>query len=292
MTTNPSPEVPLRRYSDVVYVFEPNRRQLPPVRTYLAELWERRAFMRELARANIRGSRARTVLGELWGILDPLFQAALYWFLISVIRGSAGIQNADRRLALMVGCIFLYGFMSAGMGEGATSILRAKGLMLNSTFPRALLPLSAIYKAFIEFLPCIGIYLVFHAVLGMPFGAGLLMLPLFFAIGAVLNVGTSLIFATLTVFFRDMQKLLNYVSRILFFATPVIYQPDMLGDGLRSLMRVVNPYFALFESFQIMLSGGTPPVSALVLATAWAAATLVAGYWIFVSNERSFALHL
>lgn len=290
-STAPSPDAPVREYSDVVYVFEPNRRSLPSLREYLRELADRREFMVELARSDIRGSRSTTLLGELWGVIDPLFQAAIYWFLLSIIRGqSAG--GIDRHLGLMVGCIFFFAYASGGLSLGAGSILKSRALMLNSTFPRALLPLAATYRKFLELLPAIGIYLVFHIALGMEWGMGLLMMPLLLVIATVLNIGTGLFFATLTVFFRDTTNLLSYVTRMLFFATPVIYSVSALGDSLRALLMVVNPFFALFEAFQTALTGGVPSLTSLVVASVWATITLVVGYRVFVSNERSFALRL
>ena len=43
-------------YSDVEYVFEPHSAALPDLREYLAALWERRQFMVELARADLRST--------------------------------------------------------------------------------------------------------------------------------------------------------------------------------------------------------------------------------------------
>lgn len=291
MTAVPAPDAPVREYSDVVYVFDPDRKSLPKLREYLRELADRREFMVELARSDIRGSRSHTLLGELWGVIDPLFQAAIYWFLLSIIRGNSA-TGVDRSLGLMVGCIFFFSYASGGLGLGAGSILKARNLMLNSTFPRALLPLAATYRKFLELIPAIGIYVIFHITLGMETGLGLLTMPLLLVIATALNVGTSLFFATLTVFFRDTSNLLTYVSRMLFFATPVIYPVSALGGTLRSVLRVGNPFFALFEAFQAALTGGVPSPASLAIAATWATVILIIGYRVFVSNERSFALRL
>ncbi|NLV55677.1 MAG: ABC transporter permease [Acidimicrobiales bacterium] len=291
MSDATSPASGLREYSDIVHVFEPSGAAMPPVREYLRDVWARREFIREMARSQIRGTRSNTVLGELWGLIDPLFQAALYWFLISVIRGG-DVPGADRRLSLMVSSIFLFQFFSCGLGPGAGSILSGKNLMLNSTFPRAILPFAAIYRSFLEFLPTIPIYMIFHAVLGTPVGLSLLMFPLYFVIGTGITVGTALLLSTLTVFIADMTKLLSYVSRLLFFATPVIYPADTLPPKLKSIAQVINPFFSLFEAFQAMISGDVPPISTLFIVSAWSTVCLVAGYRVFVSHERAFALRL
>ena len=77
-------------YSDVEYVFKAHSTTRPPVREYVADLWARRQFMKALAAASLRGERSNTFMGEMWGVLDPLFQAAIYIFVVAVIRGGRG----------------------------------------------------------------------------------------------------------------------------------------------------------------------------------------------------------
>ena len=43
-----------------------------------------------------------------------------------------------------------------------------------------------------------------------------------------MNLGLALLFSTLTVYFKDMNNLLNYILRILTFATPVVYPVSTL----------------------------------------------------------------
>jgi ABC-type polysaccharide/polyol phosphate export permease len=286
-------EVPQKAYSDVVYVFEPNTKVLPPLREYLEDLWSRRRFMVELARAESRGSRSSTVLGELWAVIDPLFQVGLYWFLLSIIRQGKGARSGSlsENLVLMVGGIFLFTLTSTTVTAGGRSILSAKNLMLNSTFPRALLPLSAAYKAVVEFLPTIFIYLLFHIAFGQSFGLGFFALPLLFVIQMVMGIGLGLIFATFTVFLRDTTNILGYIMRVLFFATPVIYPATAIPDSLKVFLQL-NPLLALFTAYQAIILGGTPNPVDVVVSAVWATLFIVIGYRLFVSNERSFALRL
>src|SRR3954454_11418590 len=92
MTATETPaEVPdaasVRAYSDVEYVFEPHSAEMPALRPYLSDLWGRRSFIGEMALAEIRGKRSSAVIGQLWAVLAPMFQAAIYFFLITVLQG-------------------------------------------------------------------------------------------------------------------------------------------------------------------------------------------------------------
>ena len=293
MTSSPAPvtSASLEAYSGVEHVFEPSARQMPPVRSYLADVWERRAFAVALAKADLRGGRSRTVMGELWSVLDPIFQAALYYLLIMMIRGGSG-DEGSARLIMLVSGIFLFRLTSQIMGKSARSIGTNKGLIMNSTFPRVLLPLAETYKAALDFIPVMVVYIVFHVFMGAGVGVGFFLLPLLFAIQLTLAFGMGLVFATLVVFIRDMSNLLDYIQRLFFFGSPILWEATSLPESILAFLRF-NPLFALHASFQKVLAlGGVPSVGLLLEAVFWAVFFLVLGFRLFVSNERGFALRI
>lgn len=281
----------LRPYSGVEYVFEPHAKTMPPVVPYLRDAWDRRHFVVAMAKADLRGPRSRTGLGELWAIVDPLFQAFIYWFVINTIRsGSSGDTNT--RLIILVSGIFLFTFSSTVVGGGGRSIIRNKNLMLNTQFPRILLPATEVYKGILDLGPYMAVYAVIHVVvLRGPIGPGLLLLPLLLLIQLGISTGIALIFATLTVYISDMSNILDYAMRILFFTTPILYPIDALPAVAATVLQL-NPFFALFACYQAVMTGGLPSAMYLFQGMVWAVGFMYAGFRIFVSHERGFALRL
>lgn len=276
-------------YSGVEHVFGPHTTSVTPLGQYLRDIWERRPFLVELAKADLAGARSSTALGRIWSVLDPLFQAAIYYFLFTVIRGGQG-RPLDFLHVLIAG-IFLLGLSTSALTDGGRSITKSKGMMLNSTFPSALLPLTTLYSSLLGFVPAAGVYVLVHLVLGAPIGWPLLALPLLFAIQMVMSLGLALLTATVVVYFRDAQNVLNYITRIMFFATPVIYPVSLLPDGIRSVL-AWQPLFPLFANYQAVLQGEPPDVAMLLHATAWAVFFLVLGTRVFRRYERGFAIRL
>jgi teichoic acid transport system permease protein len=275
-------------YSNVEYVFEPHSSTMPDIREYLKALWARRQFMRELVRADLRSARARTVLGNIWSVLNPLFQAGVWFFLYTVLRsGSAQAQF----LPILVANFFLFGLTMSALSEGSQSIRRGKGLMLNSTFPRALLPVATVYRSLRMFVPEAGVLLVIFPLLGGQLGPGLFVLPLLFTLQIVMNVGIALLVSTYVVLVPDGNNVVQYVNRILFFATPVIYPVDLLPAAAKAVVQW-QPLFPFFASYQAILGGGVPSPGLVVLSAFWAGALLVVGARVFLRREREFALHL
>jgi teichoic acid transport system permease protein len=290
MTSTEAPgATSVRAYSDVEYVFEPHAAQVPALRPYLRDLWDRRRFIVEMARADIRGKRTSTVAGQLWALLDPIFQAAIYFFLLTVLRGSQ--RGTAPYLAPLIFCVFMFSTTASALNEGGKSIVAGKNLMLNSTFPRAMLPLTTIYKGLLNLVPSLGIYLVIHLVLRRPLGPGLTMLPLLIGIQTVLNIGLALLISTLTVFVRDVGNALTYVSRILLFTTPVIFGVETLSPGLQRVLSW-NPLFDLFSAYRVIIAGGVPSGGMVFRAAFFALVIFLLGARTFLTHERAFALKL
>jgi teichoic acid transport system permease protein len=243
----------------------------------------------ELARSDIRTARSRTALGNIWNVLDPLFQASIYFFLYTVLR--RGASSRSTFLPVLIGGIYLFQLTMTAMNEGGTSIKRQRGLMLNSTFPRALLPTTTLYKNLKQFVPSACVFLVLFPLVGGRFSAAFVMLPVLFAIQTVMNLGISLLVATFVTLVADGQNVMTYVSRILFFATPVVYPVALLPAGARALIGW-QPLFALFASYQAVFSGAMPRPLYLLESAAWAVALFVIGSQLFLRHEREFAMHL
>jgi teichoic acid transport system permease protein len=280
-----------REYSDVVQVFEPHTLTLPRLRDYVRDVLARRTFITELASAEIRGAQSSTFLGELWSLADPVFQAAIYYFLFTVIRGGGGGTDSTTYITIIIGCVFFFNFTRISINDGGRSILRHKGLVLNAIFPRAVLTLSEVYKGLLATLPALALYAVLFIVLRAPITQGLLLLPLLLLLQAGMNLGLALMFSTLTVFFKDMSNLLNYIVRVLTFATPVIYPVASLQPGIKQLL-IWNPLFPLFSAYQAIITGSTPTGGQIFACLIWSVVLVVIGAWTFLRYERSFALHV
>ena len=175
------------------HVYEPHSIGLPPMRSYLRELWRRREFAVELSRTKLREQHFDTVFGQLWLVLNPLLLTAVYYVLVDILRGG-GAQGEGFFAHLMAG-IFAYYFILNSLTVGVKSVTRGGRLILNSAFPRALLPLSAVITAFMRFVPTLVIYVPVHIASGLPIGPHLLWVIPIVALFVLLACGLSMLVA-------------------------------------------------------------------------------------------------
>jgi teichoic acid transport system permease protein len=276
--------------TEPLQVFEPHTRQVPPLGPYLRELWRRRRFALHLARMNLKAASYDTAFGQLWQVLNPLLLAGVYFLLFGIILGGDR-GNADYLSVLLAG-LFAFTFTRNALGLGATSIVSGGRLILNTAFPRALLPLSAVASALLLYVPMLAVYGVFHLIGGQPVGWQLLWVPLLVAIHTVFNLGLALVFAALTVYFRDTSSFLPYLLRIWLYLSPVLWAVEDTPERIRPLL-AINPLFPLFGAWhEVLLDGTSPSPGLLGYAALWAVGLLLAGGWFFLTREREFAVRI
>ncbi len=273
----------------VHHVYEPHRIGLPPLRPYVRELWRRRQFAFELARSDLRATHFNTVFGQLWLVLNGLLLGSIYFVLVSILaRGGRGIEF----LAHLIVCLFTFRFVSSSVRQGARSVVGGGKLILNTAFPRALLPLSSVLSAFMSFLPTILVYGVLHAVAGLPVGIHLLWLLPIFATLIVFACGAAMLFAAAQVYFRDLASFLPYFMRIWLYTSPILYYVHEVPDRFKPIV-AANPLYPMLGALsQVTDWGNAPSVAFLLWGLAWAVAMFAVGALFFVAREREFGVRL
>jgi ABC-type polysaccharide/polyol phosphate export permease len=280
-------------FDPVYHQYTPHRAGLPPLVPYFRELWHRRPFAAELSRATMRGANTATFFGQAWLLLNPLLLAGVYYMLVTIIRGN---NDPALFLHLTLG-LFAFTFVTTAATSGATSITTSGKLLINTAFPRLLMPLSTVRTAFFRFLPTYAVYLVFHLIFNRGYWHPRMLLAAYFLLMMVIfATGLAALFAAMQVYFRDLKNFLPYFMRIWMYLSPVLWMPEMLlGRFSRTLVTLVqvNPMYPMLTGYTDLLQHGRmPPLYTWWAAAAWALAAVTVGFLFFISREREFAVRL
>jgi teichoic acid transport system permease protein len=270
-------------------VYEPHPIGLPPLRNYFATVWERRHFAFELARTDLKVQHFNTALGQLWLVLNPVLLGLIYFMLVTIIR--SGSRGSVFLAHLMLG-LFAFRFVSESVRQGAKSVVGGGRLILNTAFPRTLLPLASVMTAFMRFLPTLLVYAVIHVIAGLPVGLELLWTIPLFAMLVMLATGVAMLVATAQVYFRDLRNLLPYLLRIWLYVSPVLYYANEVPDRFKPIL-AANPMFPVLASLTDAVNKGETPSAGLLLwALGGSVLLLILGGLFFISREREFAVRL
>jgi teichoic acid transport system permease protein len=271
------------------YVYDADVHGRPPLVPYVKELWRRREFLWEHARSTLHSQHFDTTLGQLWLILNPVLLGTVYFVLVDIIAGGS---KGPEYFAHLLGCLFAFYYVANSMSAGANSVTSSRGLILNTYFPRALLPTSAVIQAFMRFWPTLTVYAVFHLIAGLPIGWNLLGIIPIVGILTLFAFGLALFFAALQVLFRDTASFLSYIVRLWLYLSPVLWLPDEPQGALAKVV-ALNPLFPILAEWSDVLTLGEA-VDPVLLAWgfSWAVAAVFLGGWLFLAKEREFAVRL
>jgi teichoic acid transport system permease protein len=278
-----------RSLSTQRHVHEPHRIGLPPLRDYFHALWQRREFAHELARTKLRAQNYDTMFGQLWLILNPLLLVGVYFLLVDIIRHG---HHPPHFFARLMAAVFAFQLVQDSIRQGAKSVVEGGKLILNTAFPRLLLPIASVLTGCIRFVPTMGIYVIVHLLSGLPINLTTLWVLPLAALFILLAAGLSILVAAAQVYFRDLSSFLPYLLRMWMYVSPVLWAAKDVPDGYHWLL-VVNPAAPLLDAWNQVLQFGRPPTyHELALGVGYCVVFLVVGCVFFMSREREFAVRL
>lgn len=252
----------------------------------LKEIWDYREMIASLVRRDLRGRYKGSVLGFLWTFLNPLLQLAVYTIVFSVIM-RAGVE--DYYLFLFVALV-PWNFFSTAVGGGAGCIVTQQNLVNKIYFPREVLPISHVISQLINmllsFLVVIAVLIISRKGINLAVWG---YLPIIILQETLLAFGLTLLCSAITVYFRDMQFLLNVIMMAWQFLTPVMYSVDMVPERLRGLF-YLNPMTPIIVAYRdIFYYKQAPDLHDFLLGTIMGVVMLIIGWLSFGKLKRRFA---
>ena len=262
----------------------------PSLGKYISQLWARRFFIVADARAKALRTTRDYRLWQLWLVLNPLFDVALYGFLFGMLlKTSRGVDNFIG--FLFIGIIFMSmmtGLMNSGIGlmQSSCSMIRA------FQFPRSSIPFSTTFRSLIDnALPAI---VAFVAAFLFQWGTWpswtlILVVPLFLLIH-VFGCGLMMITARLTAQVPEAKTLLGLVSRGMFFLSGVMFSIDRFA-GHPTVHKILsaNPCHIFLTAVRdASIYRTAPSLATWGELLAWSFGTLIVGFVFFWRAEDKY----
>jgi ABC-type polysaccharide/polyol phosphate export permease len=214
-----------------------------------------RALIASLVSRELKARYRGSVLGFLWSFINPLLLLLTYTLVFMIILPMKASPRMEPYFLFFFTGLLPWTWFSSSLLEGSGVLIAGGNLIKKVLFPAEVLPTVTVLTNMVQFLIALPILLVLLAFAGR-LGPEALLVPLVVFVQLVLTLGGALFLSALTVHFRDIGNILGHVLQLWFFATPILYDVELLGDGtLRQLQRL-NPMGHIVISYQQMLFHG------------------------------------
>lgn len=267
--------------------------------TVISDLRSSRELLINLALREIRGKYKRTVLGQVWSLINPIALMVTYSVVFSILLKAHPPKGAPSGLdvfALYLACGLLpWMFFANVVTNGMAALLTNANLIKKVYFPRETLVVADAASWMFTFTIEMTVLVVALAVFGASPWLYLPAVVVFMLLLGCLGLGFALMLSVANVYFRDTQHFVAIFMQLWFYATPIVYPAYIIFDAHPKVRTwyELNPlerFVAVFRS--LLYDNRWPTWQNVTIVTTVSLGVLVLGYWTFRRFEGRLAEEL
>lgn len=212
-----------------------------------------------------------SVLGYLWSLVQPLMLFGVLYTVFSVLLNFSGSEKYYP-VALLSG-IVMFNFIGEATSGSVRSIVSREPLVRKIEFPRVAVPLATVLTALFNFTLNLVPVFVFLLIAGGEPRWSWFELPLIVLVLTLWLAGIAMLLSAMFVRYRDVEPIWSVVMQVLFYATPIFYTLDTVGQKTGkpwvANLFMVNPFAALLQQFRHAIVDPSHASAAAAIGGTW-----------------------
>lgn len=229
----------------------------------------------------------QTVLGFTWALIRPVASMIVF----TVIFGNLAKVPSDGipYPIFSYAALMPWTYFSQSLSKSTQSLISQANVISKIYFPRIIIPMAPVIAGLLDFS------LSFVVLIGMMFWFGIvptwqiLYLPLLVLLMILTASGMGMWMSALGIQYRDVRQAIQFVVRLLMYATPVVWPVSLIPAKYR-LIYGLYPMAGVIEGFRSALIGKNPmPWDLILMGSIGAIVVFVTGAFYFQRMEKNFA---
>lgn len=222
------------------------------------ELWQSRKLVWKLAKNDFKKRYAGSYLGAVWALAQPVVTVVMYWIVFDKVFNTRSQMIASGVevpyvLYLTAGLVPWFFFQEAVM-HGMMAMVEYNYLVKKVVFNISVLPIIKVIGALFTHLFFVAVLVVVAICYGYVPTIYTLQLFYYAFCMFLLVLAMSYITCSVVVFFRDLQQIMNIVLQIGMWATPILWDINMVPDALKPIFKL-NPMVYIVNGFRTSIYG-------------------------------------
>ena len=238
--------------------------------------------IRELTSREIKRKYARSSLGILWSVLNPLLYMAVMSLIFSTMFRRS-IENFP--IYYLTGQIF-WNLFSVATNSAMTALVDNRSLLVKAKLPKQTFVLSRIYTAMVNFgYTCIAYVMMLLIFRIRPYITMLLFPIAVFAMLAI-SIGAGYILSVIYIFFADVKYLYSVFLTLWMYMSALFYPVTSLPEAMQTFIGCNPVYVVIAFARECVMYGRVPEVMMWVKLAGWSIGSLVVGLGFFKRKEN------
>lgn len=189
-----------------------------------------------------------SILGILWSLLKPFSMLIILYL---VFANFLKIQTNYYHLQLLLG-IIIWNFFVDTTRDSMSNFKAKSSILLNTTLPLFILPISTLYHSLITFLINFAVFFIFSIFSHLPLNFNIFYFLLLLVLLCLFNLGISFFTIPLYLRFSDFSHLWDIFLQLLFWLTPIPYTLASIPEKYLIFYNL-NPLAQLITSFRHLI---------------------------------------
>ena len=238
--------------------------------------------IRELTSREIKRKYARSSLGIIWSVLNPLLMMVVMSLIFSTMF-KRSIENFP--IYYLTGQT-IWGLFSGATNSAMTALVDNKSLLIKAKLPKHTFILSRVYTALVNFgYTCIA-YVLMLLIFRIKFTLTMLLFPVGILFALIFAIGMGYMLATEYVFFADIKYLYGIFLTLLMYMSAIFYPVENLPDMVQKVVNMNPVYLQILFARECVMYGNVPEVWVWIRLICWSIGSVAVGMIIFKIQEN------
>ncbi len=223
------------------------------------ELWQSRELIWKLSRNDFKKRYAGSYLGFVWALVQPVITVLMYWVVFDVVFNTRSQMIASGVevpyvLYLTAGLVPWF-YFSEALTNGTNALLEYSYLVKKVVFKISILPIIKLIAATFIHIFFVGVLLVVAMCYGYFPTIYTIQIIYYSFCTFVLVLAMSYCSCAIVVFFRDLGQIINILLQVGMWATPILWDINMIHDERIISLFKLNPLVYIVNGFRSSIYG-------------------------------------
>ena len=201
-----------------------------------------------LAKNDFKARFASSYLGAVWAFAQPMATMLVFWYVFQV-----GLRNAPVGgvpfIIWFAPAYLIWVYFSDTVTMTTACMSEYSYLVKKINFRVSIIPVMKLISGSLVHIA----FIIFIFFLNIFYGYGISVYNLqaiyYFICTFILLIGLGWLLSAITPFVRDVPSIVGVVLQILFWTTPIVWNPDNMSESVQFVLKI-NPMFYICRGYR------------------------------------------